>query len=64
MLIVQSSRCAGAVQSTNKLYERKFVLRGGRVEGLLRFEKAKEQINNNIVKNLRFKMLSLIFCKH
>ena len=37
---------------------------GGRVEGLLRFEKAKEQIDNNIVKNLRFKMLSLILCKH
>lgn len=31
---------------------------------MLRFEKAKEQINNNIVKNLRFKMLSLILCKH
>ena len=31
---------------------------------MLRFEKAKEQIDNNIVKNLRFKMLSLILCKH
>lgn len=53
------------MRSTNKLYERKFILRGecrGLARGLLRFEKAREQINNIIVKNLRFKMPSLILC--